>query len=148
MGNWAERTAIKFRQQATKERQTEELELQRHSKTQAGAEKTWKRLTKHIASEIKDFNRLMQREFLQLLPREDVIEIHGPELWLIVSFDLRMPEISFEYKGPMIGSETREEGEFKFRLSGNDVLIVGEFEESLTIEAATGKLLDPLIPLD
>src|SRR5690349_3685592 len=143
MGDWASKAEARFKQNASKDRQNEELELLRHHKTVAGAESIWADLINFIENEAKDFNRRMGREFLKVHRSENQIGVEAPELRLTLELDLRMPSLDFTYYEPYPSREEKDSGEYHFRLNNGEVLLVGQYDKDtpLSIETVGGELL-------
>jgi hypothetical protein len=147
MGEWADHALKKFQDTSSKKRLEEELELVRHYKTVAAAEKQWATLIDFIKSETRDFNRKKEREFFVISGVGNEIAVAAPELRLNLELDLRTPTIDFTYGEPYPNREEKESGEYRFRLKDERVFLVSECdsETPLSIETVGGELLDPLV---
>lgn len=147
MGAWADRALKKFQDTSGKKRLEEELELVRHHKTVAGAEGLWESLIDFIQTETADFNRKKERDFFAVSGVGNDIEVSAPKLRLQLKLDLRTPSIDFTYLEPYPNREERDDGEYRFLLKDNEVMIVNrdDKETPLSIETVGGELLDPLV---
>ncbi len=147
MGEWADRALKTFQDSSSKERLEEELELVRHYKTVAAAEKQWATLVRFIQTETLDFNRKKERDFFEVSGSGNEIEVAGPELRLTLKLDLRTPSVDFQYLDLYPNREEKESGEYRFRLKENRVFMVGEYdsETPLSVETVGGELLDRLV---
>ncbi|HWN11990.1 MAG TPA: hypothetical protein VNO50_22365 [Pyrinomonadaceae bacterium] len=95
MGEWADQALKNFQDTSSKERLDEELELVRHHKTVAAAEKQWATLIDFIKTETRDFNRKKEREFFVISGVGNEIEVAAPELRVKIELDVRTPSIRF-----------------------------------------------------
>ncbi|MEK6282042.1 MAG: hypothetical protein AABN95_16935 [Acidobacteriota bacterium] len=105
MVEWADHALKNFQDTSSKKRLEEELELVRHYKTVAAAEKQWERLIDFIKIETGDFNRKKEREFFAISGFGNEIEVAAPELRLKLELDLRTPSIDFTYLEPYPNGE-------------------------------------------
>lgn len=145
MGNWANGAVKRFHDESTDERKTEELETQRLVKTNVGAETQWKGLVHCVHGEVKSFNLLIGREFLEFLWLEDEVEVHAPKLWLSFWIDLRTFEIKFSFQEPYPSMKKIRSGHFPIKLLDEQVCITGHDGIVQPIETVGASLLDPLI---
>jgi hypothetical protein len=145
MGDWAERAAKRFHEQSSDKRKEEELTIQRAAKTQAAAEMYWKELVDCIRGDVKNFNALMGREFLEFQNSENEVEIHAPKLWLKFWIEFEVPDIKFAFQKPFPSLKSTESGNFSIVLQGEEVCITGAGGLAQSVEAVGASLLDPLI---
>jgi len=147
MGEWADYAYKKFHSESNTKRVQEEVELQRHSKIVAGAEKRWKELLKFVVSETEDFNKRMERQFLTVRTSDDYFEIDAPRSTLKASIDFRVPELRYEYGTPGgYGRDaTDESGEFGFVRDNDVVTFNQESSGQLSVERVGAELLNRLV---
>lgn len=146
MGAWADRALKRLQDTSSKERLDEELELVRHHKTVAGAERLWERLINFIRTETDDFNRKKERDFFEVSGSGYEIEVAADTLRLKLKLDVRTSSIDFTYLEPYPNRKEKDVGEYRFVLKDDAVVIVGQYdnETPLSVETVGGELLDPL----
>jgi len=149
MGRWAETAVVRFFSEADKERRSEELELVRHHKLQAGAEKTWKALCAFVESEANDFNRRIGREFFDEVTTSNItLRVQAPKGVALCVLDERVPEINIQHDIPPVGKP--KTSEFPLALKegkdGEYILITGKAAGiGLSVESLGARVLDPLV---
>jgi hypothetical protein len=107
MGEWADDALKKFQDTSSKTRLDEELELVRHYKTVAAAQKQWVVLVDFIKTETSDFNRKKERAFFAVSGSGNEIEVAAPELRLKLELDLRTPTLDFTNLEPFPNREEK-----------------------------------------
>ena len=105
----------------------------------------WKELVTYISGEVKDFNTVMGRQFLEFQSFENEVEVHAPKLWLKVWIDVGVPDIKFAFQEPFPSLKQTRSGHFALALQGEQVCIIDA--EGLALSSATvgESLLDPLV---
>ena len=123
------------------------MELVRHYKTVAAAQKQWARLIELIKIETNDFNRKKEREFFAVSGFGNELEVTAPDLRVKIKLDARTPSIDYTYLDPYPNLNEKEPGEYRFRLKDERVFMVGKYDNDtpLSIETVGGELLDPLV---
>jgi hypothetical protein len=101
MTDWAEDAVRRYFSQIDAQRKTDELELIKHHKLVAGAERLWTDLRKFLDRQTKSFNSQTRPDFFSMASSTEQVEVVGPNGSLKLGLDSRVPVlIAQHYEQP------------------------------------------------